>query len=788
MTSIFSPRMFRLPGVGIFLLALLLGMPGWGRGVTQEDLGPVEIRDIQFEGLKQLKVEDLKEKIQSKVGKPYDREKVREDLKRLGARAWEWPTVRSEKVDGGVRLIFVLKENPVLDSIEIVGNTKIETKELVKLVRVEPGQVLTQDLVTKARESVQKEYRDNSYVQTKVEANLAQKPGSEGKVLQILISEGEKKRVDDVVIEGNQAFSAFRLRMVLETKGSWLFVHNYLDERAFEKDLLSLRDFYQLRKGYFAAEVERGVFDFNEKKGTVTPRIVVKEGPRYVLRSVKTRGNRQFLKEEITVFFDKLIGKPFDGDDYNDAIKRVKNMYGAAGCVATEVKDEMQFDRAQGQVDLTVVIDEEVRARVGKILIERPNPIPDDEASWFTRTYSRIAPPLNEEVIRREVKLTPGEVYDKQKEAESVARLRRLNAFNDVTIESRAGDQPQTRDAVIRVQEGMTGNILVGVGYNEAYGGYVWGTYTENNLFGEANSLRLNAMVGTEEVNAGVSYLDRYLGDTQNSLLTEVRHINAHRPGYDEKNTGGLTELGTPLTDRWKLYTRARAEYVQLDDAGNHPEEDYNIKYGVGALRLRLVHDARVYENYHGVQSFESSGHLASMGIEGGYADGTLGKLTGSYDWYHKIGERAVFATDLNAGFLMNDANEIGPTERLYMGGTDDLRGYKFRHAGPHDPGDNDVPSGGATKLVARNELRYPLMDRITGLMFLDAGLLDHDAFTFDADPRASAGVGFRVGMKGVEAGVDLAAPINAQPDDQKRYFHVTLRGQQGFSQGNTPE
>ncbi len=411
--------------------------------------------------------------------------------------------------------------------------------------------------------------------------------------------------------------------------------------------------------------------------------------------------------------------------------------------MATEVTDQMEFDREQGQVDVTLVVDEDARSRVGKILIERPNPIPDDEASWFSRTYSRIAPPLNEEVIRREVTLVPGEIYDKQKEAETVARLRRLNAFNDVTIESRAGDEPRTRDAVIRVQEGMTGNILVGVGYNEAYGGYVWGSYREDNLFGEANSLRLNAMLGTEEVNAGVSYLDRFVGNSRNSLLTELRHINAHRPGYDEKNTGGLAELGTPLSERWKLYTRVRGEYVQLDDAGNHPAEDYNVDYGVGALRLRVVHDARVYENYHGVQSFESAGHLASAGVEGGYADGTLGKLTGSYQWFRKLGEKTVFSTDLNAGFLVDDASEIGPTERFYMGGTEDLRGYKFRHAGPHDRGDDDVPAGGATKLLARNEIRYPLMDRITGLMFLDAGLLDREAFTFNDDFARPPASGF---------------------------------------------
>jgi outer membrane protein assembly factor BamA len=88
MVSIFFFRTFRRRGV--FLLAVLLGWSGRGQAAPQEDLGPLEIRDIQFEGLKQLKAEDLKGKIQSKVGTPYDREKVREDLKRLGALAWEW--------------------------------------------------------------------------------------------------------------------------------------------------------------------------------------------------------------------------------------------------------------------------------------------------------------------------------------------------------------------------------------------------------------------------------------------------------------------------------------------------------------------------------------------------------------------------------------------------------------------------------------------------------------------------------------------------------------------------
>ena len=168
------------------------------------------------------------------------------------------------------------------------------------------------------------------------------------------------------------------------------------------------------------------------------------------------------------------------------------------------------------------------------------------------------------------------------------------------------------------------------------------------------------------------------------------------------------------------------------------------------------------------------------MGFEAGYAGGPLAKLTGNYEWYHKVTENTVFATNINAGIMPVDANKIGPTERFYMGGTEDLRGFGFRRAGPHDSEDHSVPLGGATKIVARNELRYPLIDNLTGLVFFDAGMLSHQAFSVSS-PRASTGLGLRLGLKGVQAGVDLAAPLVKGKNDQLRYFHFSISGMKPF-------
>ena len=64
---------------------------------------------------------------------------------------------------------------------------------------------------------------------------------------------------------------------------------------------------------------------------------------------------------------------------------------------------------------------------------------------------------------------------------------------------------------LIKVEEGVSGNIFLGVGYSESYGGYVWANYTERNLLGQADSLRVNALAGTRELNASVSYFNRHL-------------------------------------------------------------------------------------------------------------------------------------------------------------------------------------------------------------------------------------------------------------------------------------
>jgi outer membrane protein insertion porin family len=744
------------------------------------------ISDVRFEGLKALKSEDLSRLVESKPGTQLDRIRVREDLKRLAKYALD-AEVRQEAAQDGVVLIFKLRENPVLKEVRFVGNSKVTTKHLQSVLRVQVGKTVSREELRKSREAVEKEYRFLGFMRAKIQADLVAPAAgavADEAVLQIQIEEGEKIRVEDVVISGNHHFSATRLRLGLETKGSWLFIRNYFDDDAFERDLSHIRALYA-SAGFFDAQVARGAFDYNEKERTVSPRIVIVEGPRYRIASVEVNGATVFRPEEIQHLFRKQIGKCFDRKNYAISLEKATRLYGDAGYLTTELRDDFRFTPEKGEMRVVLSITEKSKIRIGSLLLKRPALLYEGKPSWFGKFYHRVAPPTKKEVVQREARLTPGHVYTKRGEEQAEERLRRLGVFEEVKIESSATDDPAVRDAEITVEDGTTGNLFLGVGYSEYNGVYGWSSFSERNVGGEANVASLDFLIGERGNRGSISYFDRSLGDSRASLLSEIYHANHSQPGYDEKRTGAGAELGIPFEslpfwsgrdDTWKAYLKARGEYIRLSRGDDyHPAEDFNRKYGAGTLRLRVERDMRRSEKLDGKNYDPAGGYSASLGVEGGYADGPLAKITSGFEWYQKLTDKLVFATDVSAGLVQRDADKIAPTERLYLGGSEDQRGFAYRGAGPRDRDDHDVPLGGSTKLLARNELRYPLFEVLTGVVFLDVGMVDREALHYGST-RVSGGAGFRIRVKYIQMGVDFAYPIMLQEGDVKRVFHFVVQ------------
>ena len=771
-----SRPLLRLP-----MLALL----AWAAlpPATPAQMDGQTIADVQIEGLATYSVDQMRAGLQTQAGRPFRPLEVRRDLEQL-ARVMQTATVNVEPTaDGEVVVRFRVVEFPRLRQLDVIGNQRLDRARIEGVLRMQPGDtVLSSNAVESARRALVAAYAAEGMPQTAVQMNLigveeetdtGARPYAD---LQIIIDEGDRILCDDLIIRGNRAFSTVRLRRLIETSGSFLFLRNHYDDVQFEEDLARLQDFYAAR-GYFDARIRRGRFEARNdgSRTVVSPVIEIDEGERYQFGDVEIRGARLYSHAELRAPFENLRGRPFDGEMFTEARAAVQKLHVEHGLLTTDIEPDLQYRRDEKSVDLVLNITERNRIYVGRVQLEKPRYADDDEPSRFRRWYGGFAPPVKDEVILREVLLEPGEIYNRSLERDSLRRLARLGVFDSESLEIRPKptQDPDIYDAVVSVEETVTGRIGGGVGYGDMFGAYVYGTFNERNVGGEADVLRATVQVGTRIAGGSISYLNRYLGDTRDSLASRLFYEYQMRPGYRARVGGAHTEWGHPLRGDWTSYLRGRFEVVELDERRHiDAHEDLDRLYAVATVRLRFEEDTRDYAG-----GPYRVGYVQSFGVEAGYADGPLVKFEASRDQYQSLTRRLTWHWYAEAGMMPYDRDVVPIHERYFLGGSSDLRGFDYRGAGYFDRDEDDLPIGGAARALLRNELIFPIYEPIVGVVFADVGSLGRSPVEWQA-PRASTGVGLRFDMRQVQVGLDLAAPIVRQSDDETRFFHFSVQSQ----------
>jgi len=800
-----------------FLLAIVL-LPFFPcRGFAQE--GEI-VKAIEIEGLHKVSRDKVLYALPVKIGKPYRPRQPGEiihDIYNLGYFTDDIQLF-TEKVPGGIKLIIVVHENPAIKEIQFIGNTKVPDRALRAACPVKPGDIVTPETAVKIRSALERLYRRKGFSNAKIAVNTVDRSTTET-IVQVMVDEGSKLKVKDVIIRGNKSIPTFLIRMRIETKGSWLFFKNYYDSEAFQNDLDMIRMYY-IAKGYFDAKVRAGQFITDPKGRWISPVIEIEEGPRYKIGEIRPSGFTIFMRDQIIEPFRAIQGKYYNAEKFAECIQKVKDLYGDEGYIDAEIFPDYETDPKTGFVNFDLRIEEHERVYVRKVLI-RKNEYPAEGQNVIERLHGRLSPPVSDEVIRREVLLKPGEAYRRFKEVATVDRLRSLGIFDTVKSEAALTDNENERDMILTLEEGNTGNLVFGVGISELAGAYVHGAYINRNLFGQARHLRSSFLLGTRDVQFRISYLDRYFnlpgtwldkyfqGDPSGLVpfqLDIYRDALRFRE-YDETHTG-VTAMLTRIMNRGILNEKwgLRIEYVKTEEDGYHknhrwgyfgtrdghdgdeePEEDFG-SYPV--ITLSYYRE----ENTTDDDWWPTRGHILGGGAEVGAADGPLVKLTGRYSLYKKLSDNVIYALNTKLGWMPLGADQVGISERLFLGGADDLRGFAFRGAGPVDDDEDDLHIGGSTKLLAQNELRFPIYKQLKGFVFLDAGVLGEDPFEI-GKPRASAGVGVRFStekgrkygprwktgpmginlMRGFHVEVSLGAPIIKDSDDDTQFLHFII-------------
>ena len=739
--------------IAISILLLALSPMGRAQAPPRGEIAKYEgliIRAIEVEGNKSVDELVILSAIKSKLGDRFCAKDLRQDLKEVyNLGLFSDVQIDATPFQDGVKIKFLVTERLKIGKVDFKGNRALKDKEIVKVLDLVPGQVFAKTDVNKGEAKILALYKEKGYTLAEVSsrAEVCEKTGRVDIFFEI--EEGHKIKIARVDIEGNEAFKDRRIRKVMETRRRKIF-----SEETFQEDLRRIIAFYR-KHGHTDAKIVRTDIRYDESKRRMFIKIVIQEGPQARVGKIEIPSPPLFSAEEIKEVLATKPGDIFNEEEFSQDLTNVHALYAQHGHPFARVIPDISFDEKRDLAGITLNIQEGPLVHLSEIGIE-----------GNTKT--------KEKVIRRELTVKPGDVFDSSRILRSKETVYNLGYFKEVNIDTRPGIHEDSVDLTFKVEEQRTGTLTFGAGYSSAEKivGYI--DVAENNLFGTGRKAALKFELGSERENYEFNFTEPWLFNTPTSFRFDVYDIIRDRDDYDEGRQGGGVRFGRPISDFTKVYLRYSYEDVEISDVEVEWIEEEEA--ATRSLAPSIVRDTR--DNV-----FDASrGSYCGLSVE--YAGGFLGgdysfaKYSLDLRWYHKAFWRFLLALRLKAGLAQEsgDSPEVPIWERFYCGGAETVRGYEYREIGSKV---DDTPIGGKALLVANMELRLPIAEHLKGVLFIDGGdAWDsgvEEAKEDDFDLKVGAGIGLRFSTPIGPIRLDWGYALNPEPDQPDSRFYFSM-------------
>ncbi len=761
--------MFRKTGILGILIGCLLIFEFSLAGAQE---GKV-IKDIRVEGNVSVSKEVILSKMYSRKGEIYSKQSVSKDVKRLFATGF-FEDVQIVPLETGTEVILVVKvkERMPVNKILIEGNRHIPKKKIKEKISLKESEFLDSRKMTESLRAIEKLYREKGFLNVEVDHKLiAREDGSVDVIFEI--KEGHRERVVKVVVEGNKSVKTGKILKILKTKKASLWNLGVLSEEKIEEDKQRIRDFY-VNKGFLDAQVDCIVED-GRKKGTKIVKFVISEGKQYRLDSISLHGVTIFQKDDLMKLITLRVGDIFVPQKVEDSANAIRDKYFEEGYIFTRVIPMPSVDSKAGKVALVFEVEEGKIAYVRQILIE-----------GNVKTKDKV--------IRRELRVYPGEKFNGNALKRSMQRLMNLGYFDEVSYDVKDTDDPNEKDLVIRVKERQTGEFSFGAGYStvDKFVGFI--RVSQNNFditnwpyfTGAGQKLSISYEKGSDKEDYGLSFTEPWIFDKPISAGFDIYRSTHDREtdvgyGYDEERKGVNLRLGRELGEYVRIDGNFRIEKVDIGDVSDNATLD--LKREEGSNNLRMLGIDLKLDLRDNVFSPKNGFYL---GISPDIAGGIFG---GDRDFYRLVVDARLYKTlfgpddvlslRLRTGVEDNydNSNWVPIYERFFAGGAYTIRGYRERKVGPIDSFTGD-PIGGEAMLVGNIEYTVPLFDYVKIATFFDFGNVWSDMNDFlSGDIYTSVGVGVRVKTPIGPMKLDYGYPLKKEPgtDKKKGRFHFSI-------------
>jgi outer membrane protein insertion porin family len=774
----------------------------------------VKVTLVEVQGNKRIETSTILAKIKTREGGVFSPSQIREDIMTLYQLGhFEDVQVRTEGFEKGLKVIFVVKEKPLIREILFEGNDGLSTEKLKEGLTLLPRTAFNLQTINENAEKIRLKYQDDGYYDAVVVPVITELKGGDRDVV-FFIEEGEKVRLEDIVITGNKALSAKEIKTPLKTQEHWFFSFlgrsGTLRIEELREDTETIKNLYY-NKGYIQVQVDDPVISpkqitFREcyfwgppktftRKNELVVHINIKEGDQFRVGAITIKGNELISTQELEKEIKLKQGNIFSRDVLRGDVNNIIDRYDSIARPFADVVPLFNIDSEKKTVAITIDIKEGGEVRIGRISI-----------TGNSKTRDKV--------IRRELRLDEGDLYNKKALKRSYDRLNNLNFFETVDIAPKRRQQEPIMDLDVKVKEKMTGTLSVGGGYSSVDKLVGIAEITQGNLFGRGELLKFKTQVGGTGRQFILSFMEPYLLDKPVWGRIDAFNQTQQYDGYDLRSSGAAFSVGKSfgeyLTTSLK-YGIDQSTVYSIATTAPFAVTNQIITYGstinTSSMTWSLARDSRDF------YLDPKTGSKNTVFFE--YAGGPLGgdpnflKTAADSAWYFPLFGDTVIMARSRYGYvesLLAD-KPVPLSDKFYVGGSSTVRGFRYGAAGPTSPIYTPVyatnPDGttkinpvtgqgivvgqyqsganatGADKqLIFNFEYSFPIVPaaRLKGVLFFDIGkgFDTYEPVKF-SDLRKSWGWGFwwlsPVGPLRFEWGYI----INKKPTDQASEFDFNI-------------
>lgn len=739
---------------------------------------PKNVTAIDIQGNKSISSNTIVSKMKTRVGSPYQETVVSDDLKRLYLLGFFANiSIDTEDYKDGVKVIVKVAERPIIDKITFSGIRVITEKEekIKEQLKSKQAQYLDYPTLAEDVDILKKMYEKKGYSQAEVNYTVEVNKETNKAAVNFAVTENRRIAVKNIYVRGNTAFSAGRILKIIKTKRAWLFNAGVLKDEVLKEDIERVKAFYQ-KRGYSDVAVDYAVAADAKKPNLLYVTIKITEGKKYLVGNVKVEGNQVISeKEALSKLTECLPGRVFSQDGVKMDLAQMQSAYFDRGYIMARIDESTAVNSDSGRVDISYKIVENDVVYVDKLKVQ---------GNVKTKDI----------VVRREMRIRPGDRFDGEKLRRSKERIQNLGYFEDVSYEVEDTSVPNKKDLVVDVKETKTGSFSFGGGYStvDAFMGFIeieqknfdWKNFPY--FTGGGQDLKLRASIGTTSSSDELSFTEPWVFDYPVSFGFDVYRREHKRAedagyGYDERVTGGDVRLGKELGEYVNGTLMFRHDVININNFSDDASPELTKERGsntINSAEFGLTYDSRdnVFD--------PGKGDLLSSTFEvaGGPLSGTKDflKYYGRASHYIPLWRKSTLELRGRVGLAKPYASsvELPLYERYFAGGAYTIRGYDERSIGPFDPASKDA-LGGNAMFVGNLEYLYPIYDFLKAAVFFDTGNVWPKAGDIGKDKLFSSyGLGVRIKTPVGPVMLDYGIPMNKQPGEDSRgsgKFHFSM-------------